>query len=371
MAVAQAALDTGRYPSPALNEVYDALVAEGASVLLTLAGATVETDAWHAAWLPVLAGLGAECHHLQVPVFTKQHPSDLVAASPSDDAWACDSQACTLRFPGFSIDHFRSLQPVASNGRFFHICRSCLAGTSSVTIGDRVVRRQADWEYDDMDGGAGSYGIVTHIFGLMEHEPNIGHVSVHWDCDAAVCETPLRYGSGGFRDLVVISFPPGTHVKVMPKAGRVSSLIKLFSGPPARREVQHHAPGDGSQGPTAVAASAAMGSGGALVATSRGANGATVRNPAAYMGGHNASFGFGPMVPLAYAPVLEKQATLDKPTINKLISKQGKVVSTSYSPHERAPPCALIKFDNVAQSVWLPTAVLQLVSEPQWATLDE
>ncbi len=367
---AQNALDHGKYLSVEHNALYDALVSSAASVLLTLAGETVETEAWHEAWMPVFEKMEASVHHLQVPVFTTHHPTDLVAHCPSEDAWACDVSDCTLRFSGFSMDHFRSLTPIASNGRYFHICRSCLAGRNNITIGDRVVRREADWEYGDMDGGQGGYGIVTHVFGLTEQEENIGHVTVHWDCDATACDMPFRVGAGGFRDLVVISFPTGTHVKLMDKPGRINALIKAFSGPPARLPVSLTAPGDGSQDGAATAASIAMGQGAGLVATSRGANGATVRNPAAYMGAHNASFGFGPMIPLAYAPVLEKQTPLDKASISKLVGKEGKVLSTSYSPQERAPPCALVKFDNVAQSVWLPTAVLKLVSEPDWATLD-
>ena len=370
MDAAQAALDSGKYTSPELNALYDSLITEAASVLLTLAEETVETEAWHDAWVPVFEQMEASVHHLQVPVFSTHLPSDLVAHCPSEDAWACDVPECTLRFPGFSMDHFRSLMPVSANGRHFHTCRACLAGRNNVTIGDRVVRRQADWEYDDLDGGLGGYGIVTHVFGLAEQEANIGHVRVHWDCDKVASDMPMRMGAGGFRDLVVISFPKDTHVQVMDKPGRIAALIKAFSGPPARISTSTPAPGDGSQDSTASAAGMAMGLGAGLVATSRGANGATVRNPAAYMGGHNASFGFGPMIPLSYAPVLEKQTPLDKASIAKLVGKKGTVLSTSYSPHERAPPCALVKFDNVAQSLWLPTAVLKLHSEPDWSSLE-
>jgi len=370
MDAAQGALDSGKYTNAEHNALYYSLITEAASVLLTLAGEAVETEAWHDAWVPIFDRMDACVHHLQVPVFTTHLPSDLVAHCPSEDAWACDVAECTLRFSGFSMDHFRSLGPVASNGRHFHICRACLAGRNNITIGDRVVRRAADWEHGDIDGGLGGYGIVTHVFGLTEQEPNIGNVTVHWDCDAAASDVPMRMGAGGFRDLVVISFPTGTHVQLMEKPGRINALIKAFSGPPARLPVANTAPGDGSQEGAASAAGMALGQGAGLVATSRGANGATVRNPAAYMGAHNASFGFGPMVPLSYAPVLEKQTPLHKVSIAKLVGKQGKVLSTSYSPHERSPPCTLVKFDNVAQSVWLPTAVLKLDSKPDWATLE-
>ncbi len=94
---------------------------------------------------------------------------------------------------------------------------------ATALCGARLTGNTTTWT-----GGWGGYGVVTHVFGLTEQEPNVGHVRVHWDCDKVAGDLPMRMGAGGFRDLVVMSFPKGTHVQIMDKPGRVAALIRAF-----------------------------------------------------------------------------------------------------------------------------------------------
>ena len=357
-----AALEESEYADPQWAEVHAGLIAELCGLLLTLGGELIGTEQWVSVWAPSFATLGASTKELQIPVYSSQHTAELLGPCASRVAWKCDATPhCSLAFSGFSVDHFRSLKKIADTERFFHLCRPCVAVLGNVGIGDRVVRRCADWEYGDIDGGLGGYGVVTHVFGATQHEDNIGHIRVHWDCDKAACDTLLRFGAGGFQDVAVLRFNRGTRVRLMPNVKRVAALLRAFGTPSGRLTVDATAPGvpgsavqpqgdvDGQYAPLTVASPDGP-----------------LRNPAAYYGAHGAVSGFGPSIPLAFSPTLAEAAAPDEESLGVLVEKVGTVVDSGPVAVSKVPPAVQVAFDDVTEPVWLPAACLTFHVPPDW-----